>query len=53
MVDIIRGAVRTGIHTVYGDDYGYKDLLSEEDLRRLLEDKIDSGLSCEEMDEGA
>lgn len=43
MADIIRGAVRTGIHTVYGDDYVYKELLTEEDLKRLMGDQIDSG----------
>jgi len=36
MADLIRGCIRTAIHTVYGEDYVYKELLSEEETRELL-----------------
>lgn len=33
--DVIRGAFRTGVHSVYGEDYVYTELLSEERLMEL------------------
>ena len=35
MKDVIRGCVRTAVHTVYGEDYVHKELLEPETLRRL------------------
>lgn len=50
MADVIRGAVRTGIHTVYGADYVYKEMLTEEEFQRLVGDQIDPS-QLEEDDE--
>jgi hypothetical protein len=43
MADLIRGCIRTAIHTVYGDDYVYQGLLTEEEFKSQLE-KIDPSL---------
>lgn len=34
--DVLAGAIRTGIHAVYGSDYLYTELLSEETMRELM-----------------
>jgi hypothetical protein len=36
MVDVIRGCIRTAIHTVYGEDIVYRDLLSSEEFKQQM-----------------
>lgn len=36
MSGLIRGCVRTAIHSVYGEEYAYKELLSEEQFEKLM-----------------
>lgn len=43
MSDLIRGCIRTAIHTVYGESYAYRELLGEEEFKQLL-GPIDSSL---------
>ena len=36
MAELIQGCVRTAVHMVYGETYGYDELLSKEQFEKLL-----------------